>query len=197
MKMKYSFRPRQATNLLLALSTATLLATATAARAESPSDTLEQGIYSEETKGDLDGAMQLYQKVITQAKADLASAAQAQYHLGVCYYKKKDFTDANAAFDSLVKDYPDQTNIVALARKYLAGATVLQPVPWTDGEVMRLDVKLDGGMKIGVAEYTANAGVTNGQNIWRFTSHLDAAGNQSVSSVEVDAATLNPLHSHW
>jgi len=61
---------------------------------DSPSDTLEQGIYSEETKGDLDGAMQLYQKVITQAKADQASAAQAQYHLGVCYYKKKDFSDA-------------------------------------------------------------------------------------------------------
>jgi tetratricopeptide (TPR) repeat protein len=197
MKIKYSFWPRRTTNLALALSTATLLATAAAARAESPSDTLEQGIYSEETKGDLDAAMQLYQKVITQAKADQALAAQAQYHLGVCYYKKKDYTGANAAFDSLVKDYPEQTNIVALARKYLAGASVLQPAPWTDGEVMRLDVKLEGGIKIGVAEYTANAGETNGQKIWRFTSHIDAAGNQSVSSVEVDAATLNPLHSRW
>src|SRR5580658_250439 len=122
MKIKYSVWPRWTTNLLLALSTASLLATASAVRAESPSDTLEQGIYSEETKGDLNGAMQLYQQVITEAKADQASAAQAQYHLGVCYYKKKDFTDANAAFDALVKDYPDQTNMVALARKYLNGA---------------------------------------------------------------------------
>jgi hypothetical protein len=183
--------------MLLALSTATLLATATAVRAESPSDTLEQGIYSEETKGDLDGAMQLYQKVITQAKADQASAAQAQYHLGVCYYKKKDFSDANAAFASLVKEYPEQTNIVALARKYLSGANALQPAPWADGEVMRLDVKLAGGMKVGVAEYAVNAGETNGQKIWRFTTHMDVAGNQSVSSVEAETGTLNPLHSRW
>jgi hypothetical protein len=197
MKIKYSFWPRRTTNLLRALFTSTLLATTLAARADSPSDTLEQGIYSEETKGDLDAAMQLYQKVITQAKADHASAAQAQYHLGVCYYKMKDFTDANAAFEALVKDYSDQTNMVALARKYLAGAKALQPAPWTDGEVMRLDVRLGGGLKVGVADYSVTAGETNGQKIWRFKSHVDAAGNQSVSSVEVDAATLNPLHSLW
>src|SRR5208337_4603329 len=112
--------------------TTTFLATAPAARADSASDLLEQGIYSEQTKGDLDGAMQLYQKVIAQSKSNQALAAQAQYHLGVCYYKKQDFTDANAAFESLIKDYPDQTNVVALARKYLAGATALQPVPWAD-----------------------------------------------------------------
>ena len=128
MKIKYSFWPRRTTNLLRALFTSTLLATTLAARADSPSDTLEQGIYSEETKGDLDAAMQLYQKVITQAKADHASAAQAQYHLGVCYYKMKDFTDANAAFEALVKDYSDQTNMVALARKYLAGAKAPGPM---------------------------------------------------------------------
>jgi hypothetical protein len=197
MKINNSFWPRRTTILLLALSTASLLATATAVRAESPSDTLEQGIYSEETKGDLEAAMQLYQKVIAQAKADQASAAQAQYHLGVCFYKKENYPDANAAFESVVKDYPDQTNIVALARKYLSGAKALLPAPWTDGEVMRLDVKLAGGMKIGVADYSVNARETNGQKIWRFTSHLDAAGSQSISSVEVEAGTLNPLHSRW
>src|SRR5665213_3800855 len=150
MKINYSFRPRWTTILSLALSIATLLGAATAVRADSPSDTLEQGIYSEETKGDLEAAMQLYQKVIAQAKADLASAAQAQYHLGVCYYKKQNFSDANAAFESVVKDYPDQTSIVALARKYLSGAKTLLPAPWNDGEVMRLDIKLAGGMKVGI-----------------------------------------------
>jgi hypothetical protein len=197
MKTKNSFRPHRTANLVLAFSFATLLATAAAVRADSPSDTLEQGIYSEETKGDLDAAMQSYQKVITQAKADQASAAQAQYHLGVCYYKKKDFTAANAAFASLVKDYPDQTNIVALARKYLAGASAPLPAPWADGEVMRLDVKLGGGLKVGVADYSVNAGETNGQKIWRFSSHVDAAGSQSVSSVEAEVGTLRPLHSRW
>jgi hypothetical protein len=197
MKTKNSYRPRRTANSLLALCTATLLVTATAARADSPSDTLEQGIYSEETKGDLDGAMQLYQKVIAQAKADQASAAQAQYHLGACYYKKKDFTAANAAFESVVKDYPDQTNIVALARKYLAAAAAPLPAPWADGEVLRLEIKLGGGLKIGMADYTVNAGETNGQKIWRFGSRLNAAGSQSVSRVEAETGTLKPLHSRW
>jgi tetratricopeptide (TPR) repeat protein len=168
-------------------------------RADSPSDLLEQGIYSEETKGDLDGAVQLYQKVIAQSKSDLALAAQAQYHLGACYYKMQDYTNATAAFEQVVKEYPDQTNIVARARKYLAGAAVvpLQPAPWTDGEVMRLDVSLAGGLKVGFAEFTANAGETNGQKTWRLGSRIVAGGAQEVGRVEVEAGTLKPLHSVW
>lgn len=198
MKIKHSFRPGRATTTLLALSfTATLLATAPAARADSPSELFEQGIYSEQTKGDLDGAMQLYQKVITQARSDQTLAAQAQYHLGVCYYKKQDYTDASAAFETLLKDYPDQKDLVAMARKYLAGATVLQPVPWSDNENMRLDVRLAGGLKIGVADYSVSAGQTNGQKMWRISSRVSAAGSESVSHVEVEAGTLKPLHSIW
>jgi hypothetical protein len=159
---------------------------------------MEQGIYSEETKGDLASAVQLYQKVIAQARTDQALAAQAQYHLGLCYYKQKNYTDANTAFETLVKDYPDQKEMVALARKYLAGAHALQPAPWSDGEDMRLDVKLAGGLKIGVADYRMNSGqTTNGQKIWRCSSHVVAAGSQSVSHVEVDADTFSPIHSVW
>lgn len=198
MKNKYSFRPGRAAKTLLAVSiTSTLLAGVAAAGADSASDLLEQGIYSEQTKGDLDGAMQLYQKVIAESKSNQALAAQAEYHLGACYYKKQDFTNATATFESLIKDYPDQTNVVALARKYLAGATALQPVPWQDNEDMRLDLRLAGGLKIGVAEYSVRAGETNGEKTWRFSSRLVVAGNQSVSHVEVEAGTLKPLHSEW
>ena len=127
-----------------------------------------------------------------------ALAAQAQYHLGLCYYKQKNYTDANTAFETLVKDYPDQKDMVALARKYLAGAHALQPAPWSDGEDMRLDVKLAGGLKIGVVDYRMNSGqTTNGQRIWRCSSHTVLAGTQSVSHVEVDADTFSPIHSVW
>jgi tetratricopeptide (TPR) repeat protein len=198
MKTKHVLLRRRAKTILLLLSTATLLAAAPAARADSASDLMEQGIYSEETKGDLDSAVQLYKKVIAQAKADQALAAQAQYHLGLCYYKQKNYTDANTAFETLVKDYPDQKDTVALARKYLAGAHPLQPAPWSDGEDMRLEVKLAGGLKIGVADYRMNSGqTTNGQKIWRCSSHVVAAGNQSVSHAEVDADTFSPIHSVW
>ena len=198
MKTKHVLLRCRAKTILLLLSTTTLLAAAPAAWADSASDLMEQGIYSEETKGNLASAVQLYQKVIAQAKTDQALAAQAQYHLGLCYYKQKNYTDANTAFETLVKDYPDQKDMVALARKYLAGAHALQPAPWSDGEDMRLDVKLAGGLKIGVVDYRMNSGqTTNGQRIWRCSSHTVLAGTQSVSHVEVDADTFSPIHSVW
>ncbi len=198
MKTKHVLLRCRAKSILLLLSTATLLAAAPAAWADSPSELMEQGIYSEETKGDLNNAVQLYQKVIAQAKADQALAAQAQYHLGLCYYKQKNYSDANAAFEKLVKDYPDQKDMVALARKYLAGAHALQAAPWTDGEDMRLDIKLAGGMKVGVADYWVTSGqTTNGQKIWRCNAHMAIGAMQSVSHVEVDADTFSPIHSVW
>src|SRR5437764_747232 len=84
---------------IFALLTVTgLLHTARAAEPVPASELLEKGVYSEETKGDLEAALQLYQQVIEQGKATQAVAAQAQYRLGVCYYKKKDYGKANAAF---------------------------------------------------------------------------------------------------
>jgi len=198
MKTKYSFMQRGAKTILLSLSISTLLTAAPAIWAQSASDLMEQGVYSEETKGDLTGAVQLYQKVIAQAKEDRELAARAQYHLGVCFYKQNDFTDADTAFCAVVKDYSDQKDIAALARKYLAAAHPLQPVPWTDGEVLVGDVDLAGGLKIGMMEYRVDAGTTrSGQKIWRFTSHTTAGGIQSVSHVEVDADSMAPIHSVW
>ena len=71
------------------------------------------------------------------------------------------------AFEKLVKDYPDQKDLIALANKYLAGAMPLMPAPWVDGEEMQLDIKFPTGFKIGTACYRVNAGETNGQKIWR------------------------------
>ncbi len=198
MKRKHFVLRCGAKSILVLLSTTTLLATAPAAWADSPSDLMEQGIYSEQTTGDLTSAVQLYQKVIAQSKTDHALAAQAQYHLGICYYKQKNFTDANTAFESVIKDYPDQKELVGLARKYLAGANALLPAPWTDGEDMRLDVKLETGLKVGVAHYMINSGqATNGQKIWRCSSHMSIGGMQSLSHAEVDADTFSPIHSVW
>ena len=70
------------------------------AGAASPSELLEKGVYSEESKGDLDAAMQLYQQVIMESRDQQSVAAQAQYRLAVCYYKKKDYQKSNEAFVS-------------------------------------------------------------------------------------------------
>ena len=181
---------------LLLLAITSILGTAHLAAAASPSELLEQGIYSEETKGDVDAALKLYQQVVTEAKAGQAVAAQAQYRVGVCYYKKKNYAQANAAFEKVLKDYPDQKDLIALANKYLADAMPLMPAPWVDGEELQLDIKFSTGYKIGSACYRVYAGETNGQKTWRLSSHLYAVTQQS-SRVEVQADSFKPIHCHW
>jgi len=187
----------EARNTLLLLFTVGLCASASMSLpAATLSELLEQGIYSEQTKGDLDSAVQAYQQVVKDAKSGEALAAQAQYRLGVCYYKKKDYGAATAAFEKLVQDYPNQKELVRMANEYLTTANVLVPAPWVDGEELQLDVKFPSGFKIGTAAYRVNAAELDGRRIWRINSHL-FAGIQQWSVAEVEADSFKPIHSHW
>ncbi|HSU55876.1 MAG TPA: tetratricopeptide repeat protein, partial [Candidatus Dormibacteraeota bacterium] len=192
----FSTRARVAANLATIISVLGLAAAAPAADTTSPSDILEKAVYSEQTKGDLDAALQLYQQVIDQGKDAHAVAAQAQYRLGVCYYKKKDYTRATEAFEKVVKDYSDQKDLAAKAQEYLSGAAPLLPAPWGDDEDLLFDVKFPTGFKLGMATYAVHAGETNGQKIWRLSTQI-FAGVQQVSQVEVVADSFKPLHCRW
>jgi tetratricopeptide (TPR) repeat protein len=199
MKTKYELSKQTvgAKAFLLFLALMSLFSFTHTSFAASLSELLEKGIYSEETKGDLEGAMKLYEQIVAEGKDGQAVAAQAQYRLGVCYYKKKNYTKATSIFEKLVKDFPEQKDLVALAQEYLAGAVTLMPVPWVDGEQLRLDIKLGSGFKIGPSTYSANAiDETNGRKIWQVSSRL-FAGVQQLSKVQVDADSFKPLHSRW
>jgi hypothetical protein len=160
------------------------------------SELLEKGIYSEETRGDLDAAMKLYQQVVAEAKGGEALGAQAQYRIGVCHYKKKNYAEATAAFEKLIKDYPEQKELVGRAREYVAGAATLLPVPWEDGEEMQLDIKFPSGFKVGTAIYMIKSAESNGQKLWQAGTRT-FAGIQSFSRVEVEADSFKPIHSRW
>src|SRR5436190_1438194 len=121
----------------------------------SASELLEKGIYQEETKGDLDVAITIYQQLLGEAKNAQALAAQAQFRLGQCYAKKNRPVDAIAAFERVVRDYPDQKEIVAKAREHLPADLALQPVPWQDGERLQYRFTIGSGLDIGAAEYRA------------------------------------------
>jgi len=190
-------RPRRATaTLLLASLLGLAVAAPTSLPAATLSELLERGIYSEETKGDLDAAMEFYEQVVNEAKAGEATAAQAQYRIGVCHYKKQEFDQASAAFEKLVQDYPDQKNLVRLARDYLAGAVALLPAPWIDGEEMQLSIKTATGFELGFVRYTIHANTLEGRKIWRLNSR-QVAGAKQASQVAVDADTFEPVHSRW
>src|SRR6476469_2808552 len=112
------------------------------AQSSSPSELLEKGIYAEETKGDIDVAMTIYQQLIGEAKANLSLAAQAQFRLAQCLLKKKREPEAVAAFQKLIHDFPEEKELIAKAREYIPGDLVLGPIPWVDGERLTLALTL-------------------------------------------------------
>lgn len=125
-----------------------------AAGAESPSTLLEKGIYTEETVGDLDAAIEIYDKVIAEGEASREFVAQAQFRRGQCLLKQGKKEEAEKAFGEFVnqfKDFPKQKALVEKARKLLPWKSELKldPAPWVDGEHLEFRIKLGGGLDIG------------------------------------------------
>ncbi len=157
---------------------------------------LELGIYSEETKGDLPAAIKLYEQIVDEADANQALAAQAQFRLAMCRHKQGDYVAATAGFEKLVREYPDQTELVSLANEYLAEGAALLPVPWVNGEELQYAIRLPAGPRMGLARWTARADTLDGRKIWRFQSQARGPAQQ-WSRIEVDAATFKPIHCLW
>jgi hypothetical protein len=114
------------------------------AGAQSAADLLQKGIYAQETLGDLDGAIRSYRQVLTSYPANKQIAAQAQYQLVLCMVQKGDRAAASREFDALARNYPDQADFIAKARKLVPVAPILLPAPWPDGEAFQLNIKRDG-----------------------------------------------------
>jgi RNA polymerase sigma-70 factor (ECF subfamily) len=104
---------------VLVLSVMFFTAGSAALAADTASQLLEKGIYSEETVGDLQAAIDLYQKAVAEAKNDEACAAEAQYRMGQCLSKQKKTDKAVAAFQKVIDSYPDQEQWVVKAKQHV------------------------------------------------------------------------------
>jgi hypothetical protein len=183
---------------LLAAAIAAVYPVVARAATESPSELLEKGIYAQDTKGDVDSAIAIYQQLVSEQDINRSLAAQAQFRLGQCYAKQNRTADATAAFQKLIHDYPNETNLVAQARASLPSGLTFGPVPWVDGERLQLNISMATGMDIGTAEYRADlVQQANGRQLWRVGCRMMAAGPQSISTVDVDPETFRPFSSHW
>ncbi|KKM85810.1 hypothetical protein LCGC14_1285350, partial [marine sediment metagenome] len=90
------------------------------AQAQSAGVLLEKGVFLEQTKGDLDAAIEVYRRIVADDKANRKHAAEAQYRLGMCLLKKKQPKQAQVAFKELVAAFPKQAKMVAKARQQIA-----------------------------------------------------------------------------
>ena len=114
----------------IALFAAVVLTTGTPTRGASPSELLEKAIHAEETAGNVDEAIKLYEQVIAEAKSARNAAAQAEYRLAQCLVKKNKPAEANAELEKLIKDFPEEKELVAKARKLLPSEIKLRAAPW-------------------------------------------------------------------
>ena len=100
---------------------ALMLAACAAGAAAAPiSVQLREARYAEEMKGDLDGAIKIYEKVIFNAEADRTHVAEAYYRLGLCYAKKGQTEQARSRFQTVLSQYADQADVADRAKQELA-----------------------------------------------------------------------------
>ncbi len=102
---------------------------AVGAVAQTPEAMLGAALHQERVTGNLQAAIDGYRKVLAVKGVSRMVAAQAQYHIGICYEKLGD-QEARRAFEGVVKNYGDQRDFVSQARARLAamgGANTGEP----------------------------------------------------------------------
>ena len=96
-----------------------LLIGSVSAQDNKASVSLTAAIYEEEVTGNLDKAVELYLNILKNYPDDRPVAAKTLYHLGLVN-EKMGKQKASDYFTRLIKTYPDQTEMVALAKAKLA-----------------------------------------------------------------------------
>jgi Tol biopolymer transport system component len=84
----------------------------------------EKAKYCMETKGDLKEAITLFDSLIRTYPDEREYAANAQFHIGLCYEKLGNQT-AQKAYQDVIKNYADQSEVVKVARQRLSQLILL------------------------------------------------------------------------
>jgi len=105
---------------LILVGLVTMVASGATSGAQSLSEMLEEGIFKEESVGDLNAAIKIYEQIVAKAVKNRSYAAQARYRLGMCYLKQGRKEEATLAFRILIDQFPEQMESVAQARIQLS-----------------------------------------------------------------------------
>ena len=96
---------------------------------ETAKELFERALYLEETKGDLEKAIEVYSRIVKEFLDERATAAKAQLQIGLCY-EKLGFNEAQKAFQKVIDNYPDQQQEVAVAKERISALTkTLEKIP--------------------------------------------------------------------
>lgn len=115
------------TTLLAALAAAILVVGTQPALAQSGQDLFQQALVKERADGELRQAIALYERIVREFSADRTLAAGALVRMGQCY-EKLGSTEAERAYQRVVSQFADQTDLVAQARARLAALSAATTV---------------------------------------------------------------------
>jgi Tol biopolymer transport system component len=107
----------------------------------------EKAKFTMETKGDLNGAINLFNDIIKKYPKEREYAAKSQLYIGLCY-EKLGKTEAARAFQQVVDRYPDQKETVTLARQRLSELSVDKSTPKPQGMTLRKVMDVQQGQTV-------------------------------------------------
>ncbi len=85
---------------------------------ESAKELFEKALYLEETKGDLEKAIEVYLRIVKEFPDERVTAAKAQLHIGICF-EKLGLKEAEKSYRKVVDNYPEQRETVRIAKEKL------------------------------------------------------------------------------
>jgi len=86
---------------------------------QSPAVLLQQGLYAEQTEGNLDKAMEIYSRIREEYNDVERISARATYQLGMCNLKKGDKETAIKYFEEVIGYFPEQKSVVQNVQQQL------------------------------------------------------------------------------
>lgn len=129
---------------------ALLLASLGGARAvgqgqKSAEELYQTALVMKEGRGDLEGAVKLFARILSEYPKDRAVAGKAQLQIGLCYEKLGE-SRAQEAYHKVIADFQDQPEVVKLARERLeALAKPSAPAAPPSGGMVLREVDLPSG----------------------------------------------------
>jgi len=79
----------------------------------------EAALLKKNADGDLEGAIEIFRKILTRFPEERTVAAKAQLQIGICY-EKLGMKEAQRAYQNVIDNYSDQVEEAKLAREKLA-----------------------------------------------------------------------------
>ncbi len=183
-------------NLKIILKTLPLLGLLHTSFAQTAAESLEQGVLLQTVQQDLDAAIKEYKNVLKTSAKSMRLAAEARYRLAECFLAKGNEKRAQEHLAKLKADFPAENQWVAKAVKLAPLKTEFAGMPWKDGRIYHLTVKMPGGKEVGEFVLAERRIHDAPEETWESIA-IRGAGGRSLSQTRFTSKGYRSLGGRW